>query len=317
MLKDLRKVKRRYKRLYITIVISTIIILISLMFVIIILAKYQKAVKISENEIQAYEKFKELKKKENERQELKRKARIEAEKEKLKIKSSAQKEGDGFKYNKSAQKDLHKLYDSTKKHVYLTFDDGPSKMTIKVLDILKEEEIPATFFVLGTNIKGREAILRRMYNEGHTIGNHSFTHKYSKIYRSSQETLKEYNQTEKVIKKVLGNDFNSNLFRFPGGSFGGEYHNKKQKIKSSLKEKNIAYIDWNVLTNDSVGADTKKEQLKEFNRTRKNEKTLIVLQHDTQRNTVLPEVLKSIITTLKKEGYVFKNFNDILVKKVN
>lgn len=312
MLKKLKKINKKY---LIIIIVSIIIIIVSLLSTTIVLFRHKRKVQLIKKEIQAIEREKELIRLEKERKEKERLAKIKAEEEKLKIVSTAQKEKNNFKYNKSAQKELHNLYDSTKKHVYLTFDDGPSKITVKVLDILKEEKVPATFFILGTNIEGREAILRRIYNEGHTIGNHSFTHNYGKIYKDSQEILKEYSQTEKALKKVLGKDFNSNLFRFPGGSFGGEYHNQKQKIKSSLKEKNISYIDWNVVTDDSMGVDTSKEQIKIFNETRKGKKTLIILQHDSFCNKSLPQTLKSIIKTLKKEGYVFKNFNDILVKE--
>ena len=190
------------KRYIIIITISIIIILISLISVIIMLIRHNNIIKNYEDKIKRIEIFEELKKREKEKEKQKRLQKIEEQNKNLKLISIAQKEINGFKYNKSAQKEIDKIYDLDIKYVYLTFDDGPSRITKEVLDILKEENIPATFFIVGAYIEGNEDIIRRIYNEGHTIGNHSFSHKYNKIYKSSEETLKEYNQTEKELKNL-------------------------------------------------------------------------------------------------------------------
>lgn len=103
-----------------------------------------------------------------------------------------------------AESKILDIYSKKEKVAYLTFDDGPSSnITPKVLDVLKEEGVKATFFVLGQNVKTHPEQLKRIYEEGHYIANHSYTHKYSKIYASVDALLEEFNDTEAEIKKVL------------------------------------------------------------------------------------------------------------------
>ena len=139
---------------------------------------------------------------------------------------------------KEQLKAIDNIYDSKEKVAFLTFDDGPSSnVTPKILDVLKKENIKATFFVLGTMVKANPEVLKREKKEGHYIANHSYSHEYSKIYKSSNAVLKEYNKTEEQIKRALGNEnYSSNLFRFPGGSTGGEYDKVKEKAKKELDE---------------------------------------------------------------------------------
>ncbi|MCI8486600.1 MAG: polysaccharide deacetylase family protein, partial [Clostridia bacterium] len=106
---------------------------------------------------------------------------------------------------------------SEEKRVFLTFDDGPSKtVTPLILDLLKQEDIKATFFVLGNRVEQNPEILKRIFEEGHYIANHGYSHKYSNIYTSIQSVLDEYNKTEQCIKTALKNEeYNSRVFRFP------------------------------------------------------------------------------------------------------
>lgn len=226
-----------------------------------------------------------------------------------------QKETDKFKYNKNAQRDIENIYDLNTKVAYLTFDDGPSSSTEKLLELFKEEQIHVTFFMIGRKVKDNPEMVKKIYNEGHCIANHSCTHNYAKLYENPKNALLEYYELEKIYKGILGENFNSNLFRFPGGSSGGYYHNKKMRARKMFKEKNIAFIDWNCLTNDGAGSYTYEKQIRDFEATRKGWKPLIILQHDTGGETVL-KTTREIIKRLKKEGYVFKNFNDILLKEV-
>lgn len=310
-----RKRKNKHYKYYIIIAISIVAISISIITSLLVVRNHNNIIRIAEEQKENYKKMQELKFLEKERKKKEKENKIKAEDAKLKLTSTAQKERKGFKYNIEAQKEIDEIFDSNKKEVYLTFDDGPSKYTNKILDELKKTNVKATFFILGTNIEGRENEIRRIYNEGHTIANHSYSHRYEDIYKNPEATLKEYNKTEKKLKKILGKDFNSNLFRFPGGSVGGYYEKQKKKSREYFNKKNIAFVDWNALTDDSVGADTTKEQIKVFNETRKGEKALIVLQHDSYTSDKTAGTVKVIIEQLKKEKYVFKNFNNILVKE--
>ena len=150
---------------------------------------------------------------------------------------------------------INHIYSSEEKRAFLTFDDGPSQsVTPKILDTLKKENIKATFFVLGTMVKSNPDVLKREYEEGHYIANHGYSHVYKKIYANKNNPLEEYKKANKMIQDALENpNYQSNVFRFPGGSVGGYYDKMKTEAKKVLKENHVAYLDWNALTNDSDG----------------------------------------------------------------
>lgn len=200
------------------------------------------------------------------------------------------------------------------KRVFLTFDDGPSiSVTPHILDTLKKYNIKATFFVLGNRVSDNAELIKREYNEGHYIANHGYSHRYDKIYASSKNVLKEYNKTEQEIKKALGDEnYSSNLFRFPGGSIGGEYDKIKEKAKIDLKRNQIAYLDWNALTNDAAGAYTKEKIIKNLKKTVGNKNNVVVLMHDAPDKILTYETLEDIIKYLQEKGYSFKNMYDLM-----
>lgn len=208
---------------------------------------------------------------------------------------------------------ISEIYNKETKIAYLTFDDGPSQaVTPLILDVLKEEGIKATFFVLGANVKNNPELLRRAYDEGHYIANHGYYHDYKRIYKNAQSVLEEYRKTEKVIKETLKNDkYKSNLFRFPGGYLGGKYEKVKQKAGKLLKENNIEYIDWNVLTGDAEGANTKEKILKNIEKHTKDKGNIVVLMHDASSKILTYETLKDVINYLREQGYIFDNFYNV------
>lgn len=126
------------------------------------------------------------------------------------------------KLTNEGQENIKHIYSSDTKIAYLTFDDGPSSdVTPLILDLLKQKEIKATFFVLGSRVKACPDIVKRAYEEGHYIANHGYSHKYSKIYKNVQAVLEEYDKTEQYIREAIGiENYSSHLFRFPGGSAG-------------------------------------------------------------------------------------------------
>lgn len=200
------------------------------------------------------------------------------------------------------------------KRVFLTFDDGPTnEVTPHILDILKEYDIKATFFVLGTNVKKNPDIIKRAYEEGHYIANHGYSHKYSTIYKSADTVLEEYNKTEEIIKEALNDDsYSSHLFRFPGGSHGGPYEKIKKQARKKLKEKRIAYLDWSALTYDAIGVNSKEKILQNLKSTINGWNNVVVLMHDAADKQITYESLEDIIKYLQNEGYVFKNIYDII-----
>lgn len=209
-------------------------------------------------------------------------------------------------------KQVDNIYDGEQgKRVFLTFDDGPSKsVTPHILDILKFHNIKATFFVLGSRVKLSPDIVKREYDEGHYIANHGYSHKYSSIYAKTENVIEEYNKTEAEIQKALDNEnYSSHLFRFPGGSVGGEYSKIKKTAKKQLREQQIAYLDWNALTSDAAGANTKEKILKNMKKTVGNYQNVVLLMHDAPDKKLTYETLEDVITYLIQKGYSFKCFN--------
>lgn len=139
---------------------------------------------------------------------------------------------------------IEKIYTSEEKRVFLTFDDGPTaSVTPFILDLLKQENIKATFFVLGNRAKSNPDLIKREFEEGHYIANHGYTHKYSSIYTNSQTVLDEYNYTESCIQQALQNpDYHSRVFRFPGGSVRRLLQKYKKRCKTVFKAKWNSFI---------------------------------------------------------------------------
>ena len=190
------------------------------------------------------------------------------------------------------------------KVAYLTFDDGPSpKVTGEILGVLKSNNIRATFFVVGKNIDANKDILSQIYREGHGIGNHGYTHDYNKIYSNENNFKEEIELTDKAIKKVLGDSFNTRLFRFPGGSFG----KSKNHFKDILKEQGRVYVDWNALNGDAEGRGYDEGGLLErLKITVGNSNKVVILMHDTNAKEITFRSLQRIIDYLKSKGYNFK-----------
>lgn len=205
------------------------------------------------------------------------------------------------------------LYHAEEKTVYLTFDDGPSKsVTPLILDLLKQENIKATFFVLGNRVERNPDLVKRAYEEGHYIANHGYSHNYASIYSSPQAVLDEYNQTQNAIKNALGTDYDGHLFRFPGGLPGGKYKNIKLEAKDLLAQNQICHIDWNALSQDAAGAKTKEALIQNVKDSVGSKQVVVILMHDAGDKILTYETLPEIIAYLREQGYSFKNFYEVM-----
>ena len=202
-----------------------------------------------------------------------------------------------------------------KKLAYLTFDDGPStRVTSEVLDVLKEHNVKATFFVLGSMLEKSEdsrLALMRMVEEGHAIGNHGYCHKYEVLYPNSYVNVTAFmNDMDKSLesmRSVLGEEFGTRVLRFPGG------HNswRTSAIDKVLTEKDYAFIDWNIVNGDAHSAVLSKDQMmnnlrKYIKKMNKNNDTIVVLMHDTDKNVNEAAFLNEAIIYLKDLGYEFR-----------
>lgn len=213
---------------------------------------------------------------------------------------------------------VNNIYNLTGKYVFLTFDDGPSydEMTNNILDILKENNVKATFFMIGSMVKQYPTAVKRAYNEGHYIANHGYSTDNTVTYASANKVLEEYNETENAIREAIGNnDYSSKLFRFPGGSTGS-YTDIKTKAKELLKQNKIAYIDWNADINDAAKKEdgtryTVEEMYQRMVETTENKNVIVLLMHNYGTATNSDQVLEKSITYLKNKGYEFKKISDL------
>lgn len=209
---------------------------------------------------------------------------------------------------------LNNIYSSEKKRVFLTFDDGPSKtVTTRILDILKQENVKATFFVLGSRVDLYPNIVKRQYDEGHFIASHGYSHVYTQIYESPQSVLDEYNKTLTSIRNAIGTqEYNPHLFRFPGGYTGGKYAQIKEQAAQLLEQNSVLHVDWNALTADSAGATTANEFIAELEKTVPEDNSVVVLMHDNGTKKVTAEALPDIIQYFRDRGFEFENFYSII-----
>lgn len=206
---------------------------------------------------------------------------------------------------------------SNEKIAFLTFDDGPNILvTPKVLDILKEENVKASFFVIGKCVDSHPEITKRAYDEGHYIANHGYSHNNNLLYKSSDSFLTEVKKTDLAIGNAIGvPDYCSHLFRFPNGFMSPSNKSKKKEAVKLLQNIDFNYIDWNCLNNDSVKKYSSSQLLNNLIKSSKNKDILVILMHDTKDVSNSSLVLKDSIKYLKGKGYVFKNFYDILQTK--
>ena len=197
-----------------------------------------------------------------------------------------------------------------KKVAYLTFDDGPSFLTKEVVEILKKENIQATFFLIGSQImEEEEELLKRMVEDGHLLGIHTYTHKSNEIYRSADSYIEDAKKTAERIYEVTGEW--PKIYRFPWGSKNCYVSSICDAIIEKMEKEGYEYFDWNVSAEDSVGTPTKASILKNIKKDFDKYDEPIILMHDSAINKATVEALPSIIEMLKEEGYSFGTLDEM------
>lgn len=194
------------------------------------------------------------------------------------------------------------VYNMDMDYVYLTFDDGPSKYTDSILDYLSAYDLKATFFVVPDGSEESSRKLKRIADAGHTIGIHTATHEYNKIYASVEAYLEDFKTAYDRVYEATG--IKCTLFRFPGGSINDYNAAIRDDLIAEMTRRGFIYFDWNVDSSDALGAtwtemyNTVLKQTAEVNRA-------VILMHDYNGgwNTIL--VLEDIIKALvsDKRGY--------------
>ena len=208
-------------------------------------------------------------------------------------------DGDVSARNLSFSENLYQEGDQRK--VYLTFDDGPSVNTSKILDILKERNIKATFFFIGNEDEESKALYRRIVAEGHTLGMHSFTHKYDVIYQSLDSYIEDLKSLQSYLEEVTG--VTTKLIRFPGGSSNKVSNVDMREVIRYVKEQGFTYFDWNVASGDATSqAYTSDELVQNVMNDVVTYKTSVVLMHDSSAKSATVESLEPMIDQLEALG---------------
>lgn len=196
-----------------------------------------------------------------------------------------------------------------KKVAFLTFDDGPSCLTESYLDILKEEKVSATFFLIGQQIdEDMAGIIEREIEEGHEIGVHTYCHVANKIYATEESCYKDVMKIKEQLKSQFGYD--AKLVRFPWGSANGYISPFRENIINRLKESGMEYADWNVSAEDSVGTPTVDSIMSNIRKDYKKYNEPVILMHDSGCNKKTLEALRSVIKELKEAGYEFATLSE-------
>ncbi len=216
----------------------------------------------------------------------------------------------------SEENDLLKLATQApgngEKICYLTFDDGPTKeVTPAVLDALKAEGVHATFFMLGRMIEKNPDIAKRVYEEGHLLANHSYSHQYEELYATGESFLGEVEKTTGLIQDITGEE-PFKLMRFPGGSHNaGVYGAQKQQYKLLLQEHGYYFADWNSLNGDAEAQNRSAGELLARIKETSGVNNIVVLMHDAATKKSTAEALPSIIQYLREKGYTFKRLDEV------
>lgn len=196
----------------------------------------------------------------------------------------------------------NQVTDEETRKVYLTFDDGPSDNTDEILDILKENDVKATFFVVGKTDEHSRQMYKRIVEEGHTIALHSYSHKYSEIYSSVEKFDKDLDKLSKLIREETG--VTTSYLRFPGGSSNQVSDVDMEDFIKLVTEEGYTYFDWNVVSGDATSQSyTAKDLINNVVSGVEKYQESIVLMHDASNKDSTVEALPKIIKKLKAEGY--------------
>lgn len=199
------------------------------------------------------------------------------------------------------------------KEVFLTFDDGPSEgSSLKILQILKEKNVKASFFVVGRNCDRYPELLKKLYDEKMAIVPHSYCHVYKIIYSSVDAYYEDLNKCIETIRRITG-VIPRKVVRLPGGS---DNMVSKQVVLSSIKNKlkndDFLYVDWNVGSSDADPNYAPAFKIRENVSSRsRGQKIAVVLMHDATEKKSTVEALPQIIDNFKSQGYVFRTFDDL------
>lgn len=191
--------------------------------------------------------------------------------------------------------------DVYQKQIYLTFDDGPSSNTDRILDILKEYDVKATFFVVGKTDEQSVKAYQRIIEEGHTLAMHSYSHKYNEIYESRESFIEDLKKLQEYLYQITG--VWPRFYRFPGGSSNTVSKTDMQELIAYLSESGITYFDWNIASGDAVSGQLGTGSIiSNCMEGIEGHNECMILMHDASDKNTTVEALPEIISQIRDRG---------------
>ena len=184
--------------------------------------------------------------------------------------------------------------------VYLTFDDGPKKDTPELLALLEELDVPATFFLVGLSVRAFPEYARMIVDAGYTVGCHSMTHSYSRLKSGTDYVGRDLVRFTELMRETVGEDFSTDLYRFPGGS-----SSYASRTKTFVRDQGYAWFDWNVMTGDAQYTFKSDQAMLDYTLSQvKDKEVIILLMHEAKVRTrrILPE----LVAYFRENGYTFR-----------
>lgn len=231
---------------------------------------------------------------------------------------------EGLKYTYDAKK-IKNILDNKEKNdgkkiAFLTFDDGPSvTVTPKILSVLKNYNVKATFCLIGKEIntsEGSKKIVKEIFKEGHALANHTYSHNLKSLYPENKTNveyfMEEVEETNAAIRSIVGQDFNTRVLRMPGGYMSREYYKDPnlEEFNTKLEKKEMYSIDWNAYDFDSEGSKKNASELvSEVIKSVGTKEKIVLLMHDTYGKEETAKALPQIIEYLKGQGYEFRTMS--------
>lgn len=215
--------------------------------------------------------------------------------------SSAVEESNRKQKNLSDMEELQADADGFQKEVYLTFDDGPSANTDKILDVLKEYDVRATFFVVGKTDEHSTRMYQRIVDEGHTLAMHSYSHKYDEIYESKENFVDDLTKLQEYLYQITG--VWPRFYRFPGGSSNTVSNIEMPDLIAYLNENGITFFDWNISSGDAVRDSISIDEIVDNCVSKLDGVNIgMILMHDANDKVTTVEALPEVIRAIKERG---------------
>lgn len=200
--------------------------------------------------------------------------------------------------SQNADENVTEEPDENVRKVYLTFDDGPSSNTKQILDILAEYDVKATFFVVGKEEEQYQALYKRIVEEGHTLGMHSYSHKYDEIYQSVDSYAQDLNKLQEFLYETTG--VWCRFCRFPGGSSNTVSKVDMYELITYLDEQDITYFDWNISSGDASSSYISSDTILRNCLTKLPQyEECIILMHDASNKNTTVEALPRLIEEIQ------------------